>query len=241
MSRLRTAALAAFALAVPGASIAAELSPALSLVLLTDERRRGLSWSDERPTAEARGSLAGPAGFELSAGMTGLRRSPRHDGASVGIDTALVNRQRIGAVELHARLVHHGFPGRGRTDYVELGGGISALIGPVDFGLQSLYAPRQRSVGGDNLYVAASAAVALVGTPLTMRVHVGRTIGDSRDSARSARLRPRGDYSDIGFGLDHVRGPISIGLSFTDTFLHGRRAGSREDGARIAARVALDL
>nr|WP_047166284.1 TorF family putative porin [Sphingomonas sp. Y57] len=226
------------------AARAADWSPALSASLTSDERRRGLSWSDGRPAASARFSLQPADGLSLSIAGTTLRRSARHDGAAIGIDSAIVYTRNFGAVRADAQISHHAFPGRGDANYVELGGGAGTMIGPVQLDLFGLYAPKQDAIGGDNLYLAASGAVAIVGTPFTVGAQIGRSSGDSDNPARSARLRPHGRYTDAALRVDYVAGPFTLGLDLTDTW-HGRRTApgpiAADSGRRVSARVGISL
>lgn len=225
-------------------AIAADWSPSLSASLTSDARRRGLSWSDGRPAASARLSIQPADGFDLSVAGTTLRDSARHDGASAAIDSALVYRRSFGAFRADAQISHHAFPGHGVANYVELGGGAGTTIGPIQLDLFGLYAPKQTAIGGDNLYLGASASVAVVGTPFTIGAQVGRSSGDSNDPIRSARLRPHGRYTDAALRLDYVRGPFTLGLDLTDTW-HGARVATgpiaADSGRRLAARIGFSL
>jgi len=226
------------------AACAADWSPSLSAKITSDERRRGLSWSDGRPAASARLSIEPADGFSLSVAGTTLRDSARHDGASATIDSALVYSRSFGPFRADAQISHHAFPGHGGADYVELGGGAGTTIGPIQLDLFGLYAPKQDAIGGDNLYLAASASVALVGTPFTVGAQVGRSSGDSDDLLRSARLRPHGRYTDAALRVDYVTGPVTLGVDLTDTW-HGRRTTTgplaADSGRRIAARIGFSL
>jgi uncharacterized protein (TIGR02001 family) len=243
---MRMGAVAGIVLAaLPAPLRAADWSPSLSVSIASDERRRGLSWSDGRPAAQARGVLSLPAGFDLSLAATSLRGSARHGDADAVIDSALVYRHSFGPISADAQIVHHAFAGgNGRLNYVELGAGASTLLGPVELAIYGLYAPSQQAIGGDNLYVAASASAAIVGTPFSLRGHIGRSSGGSDDAIRSARLRPRGTYNDFGLGVDHVTGPLRIGLSYTDTFgghTPANPALARDGDARLTARMSVDF
>ncbi|KQX20093.1 MULTISPECIES: TorF family putative porin [unclassified Sphingomonas] len=242
--RLRAAALLSGLLLSGQAAQAADWSPSLSATLTSDERRRGLSWSDGRPAAGARLSLQPADGLSLSVAGTTLRGSARHDGASAGIDSAIVYRRDFGAVRADAQISHHAFPGHGGADYVELGGGAGTMIGPLQLDLFALYAPRQDAIGGDNLYLAANASVAVVGTPFTVGARVGRSSGDADDPIRSARLRPHGRYVDAALRIDYVRGPFTLGVDLTDTWHGGRIATgpiAADSGRRLAARIGFSL
>lgn len=226
------------------AAWAADWSPSLSATLSSDERRRGLSWSDGRPAISGRVSLQPADGLSLSVAGTSLRGSARHDGASAAIDSAIVYSRSFGPIRADAQISHHAFPGHGGANYVELGGGAGTTIGPVQLDLFGLYAPSQDAIGGDNLYLAASASLAVVGTPFTIGAQVGRSSGDSDDPVRSARLRPHGRYTDARLRLDYVAGPFTLGVDLTDTW-HGRRIATgpitADSGRRVAARIGFTL
>jgi len=236
----RAAALLPLALIVawPGAARAADWS--LSASATSDERRRGLSWSDGRPAISARLSLEPAEGFLLSVAGTSLRGSARHDGATAGIDSAILYRRSFGAIRADAQISHHAFPGHGGANYVELGGGGGTTIGPVQFDLFGLYAPKQAAIGGDNLYLAAAASVAVVGTPFTIGAQIGRSSGDADNPVRSARLRPHGRYADAALRTDYVRGPMTLSIELSDTW-HGRRSAtpplSADSGQRLTMRI----
>lgn len=242
--RLRAAAIIPGLLLGGQTAHASDWSPSLSATLTSDERRRGLSWSDGRPAASARLSLQPADGLSLSVAGTTLRRSARHDGATAGIDSAIVYRRDFGAIRADAQISHHAFPGHGGAGYVELGGGAATTIGPIQLDLSGLYAPRQDAIGGDNLYLAAGASVAVVGTPFTIGARIGRSSGDSDDPLRAARLRPHGRYVDAALRIDYVRGPFTFGVDLTDTW-HGRRIAAGpiagDSGRRLAARIGFGL
>ncbi len=224
---------------------AAELDPTLSLSASTDERRRGLSWSGGDPSVTARGTISPFDGFSLSAAGTSLRRSRRHGGATWLVDGNLSYRRSLGAVDIDGQITYHGFTGAAGLDYVEVGGGASTLVGPVQLEAFILYAPSQNAIGGDNLYLATAASLSVVSTPFNLRAQLGRSSGKVDDSLRSQRLRPRGRYWDASFRIDHVRGPLRLSLGYTDSFGFARPALpgplGRDMGSRIVASAGFDL
>ena len=183
--------------------------------------------------------------MSLAATATSLRRSARHNGAAVGMDTSLAYRRSFGAIQADVQIMHHAFPGRKGLNYVEVGAGVATLIGPLQLEAFSLYAPSQVAVGGDNLYLGTAAMLAMIGTPWTLRAHVGRSSGDSDNSPRSVRLRPRGRYADAGLTVEHVRGRFRASLSYTASFAFSRPATSaaveRDMGDRLLGRISVDL
>ena len=78
---------------IAAAGLCALASPAIAQVavggsveIATDERRRGISWSDGKvaPAASVRASV--PFGLDLGVRATGTRGDPRHGGADAVFD-----------------------------------------------------------------------------------------------------------------------------------------------------------
>lgn len=220
--------------------------PSFSAEVTTDHRRRGLSWSDGQAAVE--GVVSSQLGdtFRLGAGVVTLRDSPRHRGADAAVDLTIDHERSFGPWRLNATVAGHVFPGRGNLSYVELGAGAGMSIGPAQLDLYGMYAPSQSAIGGDNLYLGASAAVALIGTPFTLTGSVGRSSGDTDDAWRAARLRPGGNYVDYRIGIDHVLGPLTLGVAYSGTTVDRDVVGSPyadfdDAGDRLIARARLSF
>ncbi|EZP72524.1 putative uncharacterized protein precursor [Sphingomonas paucimobilis] len=229
-------------------TLAASASPALaqyaggvsgSIEVATDERRRGLSWSEGDPVL--RGSVSVPVseGLSLDGTAVSLWGSDRHGGADAVIDLGPSYVRQLGGWRLSAEARYHLFPGASDQGYGEIGGGAGFLLGPASVDLFASYAPRQSAIGGDNLYLSASAMAGVPGTPFTVSARVGRSSGDVRDPLRAARLRPDGAYWDYGFGVDYLQGRWSAGLRYADSGIEG--PGSRHAGPSLIGRLALNL
>ncbi len=213
-----------------GARVQAGLSVA------TDERRRGLSWSGGRAVVagEASATIGAVTG---AARVTSLRGSARADGADAVADLSLT-----GGIDAGGR------PGRGgrRRASVRRRGPANGLW-RTDPGGALCLRPRavrrrhrlcadQAAIGGDNAYLHAGASAGIPGTPWTVLGAVGRSIGGGSPDPRVDRLRPGGDYSDWRVGVEHIRGPLVLGLTYTGTDLSDDRLPSRfADHARTAA------
>ncbi|PTD16957.1 TorF family putative porin [Sphingomonas fennica] len=244
---LALAGAASAAAATSPAQAQAFAGPQFSAEIVTDQRRRGLSWSDGKAAAEA--TLRLPLGDRLEAGAAigTLRGSNRHGGADAGLDLDLGYRHDAGPWRLTATVIGHIFPGEGRLDYVEVEAGAGLLIGPAQFDMLAAYAPSQAAIGGDNLHLAARGLVALPGTPFTLTAGIGRSSGDVTRPDRALRLRPSGSYWDYRFGVDHVSGPITLGLAFTTTSIDRPAASTptryldRHTGSKLLARARLSL
>ncbi|SCW91432.1 conserved hypothetical protein [Sphingobium faniae] len=240
--RTTWAALACCALAATGAVPAhAQYASGLSATVevASDERRRGISWSDGDPVVRGTLSLPVAEGLSLDAAAVSLWSSDRHGGADAVADLGATYVRQIGGWRLSAEGRYHLFPGASHQGYGELGAGAGFLIGPASIDLSAHYAPSQSAIGGDNLYLAASAAAGVPGTPLTLSARIGRSSGDTDNPARAARLRPDGAYWDHGVSVDYLQGRWFAGLRYANSSIDG--PNSAHTGASLIARFGLSL
>ena len=229
--------------ATPALPLWAQERPAIGVELNSDENRRGLSWSGGRVSPSA-DTFATQGPFEASGRIVALRESARHGGAGVVGDLSIGASTMFGPVTMRGRVTGHLFGGAGfNADYVELGGSAAYTLGPVQVDVGADYAPSQSAIGGDNLYLHAGAQAGIPGTPWTVLAGVGHSTGKTDDPFRAARLRPGGDYSDWRIGVQHVTGPVTLGLDYVGTDVSERAASiypladARHSGDRIVGRV----
>lgn len=212
----------------------------------TDERRRGISWSDGDAIVAASATASIPAGFDLGVRAVTLRGSAGHGGADAVFDVTGGYAIRSGGWRFDAFARGHLFSGgRGRLDYVEGGVQASYLIGPADVGVQFLYAPSQAAIGGDNLHLGATARIGVSTTPYSVIGGIGRSSGRVGDPVRAARLRPGGGYTDWSLGVERSSGPLTLGLVYSGTDIRdgvaGRDGRAGHVGDRLTARIAMDF
>ncbi|OMJ30558.1 hypothetical protein BSZ14_18170 [Sphingomonas sp. Sph1(2015)] len=240
---LRSIVLAALLGGSMASPLLAQERPAIGVEVNSDENRRGLSWSGGRvsPSADIF-ATSGP--FEASGRIVALRESDRHGGAGLVGDLTLGASTILGPVTMRGHVTGHLFGGAGfNADYVELGGSAAYTLGPVQVNAGADYAPSQSAIGGDNLYLHAGAQAGIPGTPWTVLAGVGHSTGKTEDAFRAARLRPGGDYSDWRVGVEHVTGPVTLGLDYVGTDVSERAASAfaladaRHSGDRIVGRV----
>lgn len=212
----------------------------------TDEVRRGLSWSDGEISASADAAV-GIAGLDAAVRFSALRQSDRHANAEVVADIALGKEWNMSGFTLRAEGIGHVFGGAdSRMHYGELGLGARYTLGPVQVGAGAFYAPNQSAIGGDNLYLRATALAGIPAFPVSVSGSIGHTTGDSKD-ARSARLRPAGDYTDWKVGLEYNQFPFTVGLDYlgtdidTDRVVTSPFADISHAGDRVVGRVRLSF
>lgn len=211
--------------------------PTLSLELASDERRRGLSWSDGEPVVRA--NLSVPVNHEISIDATAvsLWGSRRHDGADAAMDVQASYSRQLGGWRLIADATYMLFPGASDQGYAEIGATAGFLVGPATIDLFTRYAPRQGAIGGDNLYMGTALAIGLPGTPFTLSAHIGRSSGAVRDPVSARRLRPDGRYWDHCLALDYRKGRWLAGLRYADSSID--EDASDHAGATVLGRVGV--
>ncbi len=210
--------------------------PSLSLEAASDERRRGLSWSDGEPVVRATLSVPVAGAVSLDATAVTLWGSDRHRGADAVVDVQARYTRQLGGWRLSADATWHLFPGAANQGYAELGAAAGFLLGPASIDVFTRYAPGQAAIGGDNLHIGTAVTVAVPGTPLTVSGHVGRSSGKVDDGLRATRLRPDGRYWDHGVAIDYRRGRWSAALRYVDSSL---RDGVGQGGATVIGSVGV--
>lgn len=215
---------------------------AATLEIGSDERLRGLSWSEGRAVARGAVQLDPAASIRIDAAATTLRGSSRFGKSDGVIDLGAAWHAPQGPFRFDVGLIGHVFfGGLGRLNYAEAQSGVGATVGPADFDLSAAYAPRQAAIGGSNLYLAASSRVAIVGTPLTLVGGIGRSSGAVRDDVRASRLRPDGAYLDWRIGIEHNMAAITASLVYVGTDVRHAAPRASHAGDTILARLAIAL
>ena len=124
--------------------------------------------------------------------------------------------------------------GAGTADFIEPFVRLRGTLGPVFLLGGVAYAPLQRALGnwagtpdsrsgdrGDNVYLWGDGAVAVIGTPVTVRLHVGHSRGSRGVGPNGYALSPTGAYWDWRIGADYVLGRVTLGLDYVDTDIGG--------------------
>jgi len=205
--------------------------------LMSDYRFRGISRSDEDPSAEAglmvrheSGLYAGARGTILR-GRDGFRaRNPAlRDQGDAEIDLYAGYRTGLGGgFDIDGGLMYYSFAGAdGPGDYAEPYASLSYLIGPAQLTAGAKYAPSQAGTGReDMLYLYGQLDVGVPFRPLSFSASAGRQ-----------DWGPYGSYWTWSAGARyHLR--ISglpgseIGLSYVDTDLPG--LAGQDAGLRLA-------
>jgi uncharacterized protein (TIGR02001 family) len=249
LSLLVGSALLSVVAALPAQAQSETERSTLSVELTTDDRQRGISWSEGDVSLRGSATIPlGGQGFSVTGSVSSLNDSPRHGGAAVGIDVGASYAQYLGPLRVDAGVTGHFFPGSDRAlSYVELGGGAGFALGPVQLDGFARYAPDQSSIGGDNFYVGAEGRMGIPVTPFTVIAGIGHSSGSVDNVLRAARLRPGGSYTDWRLGVEHVTGPLVVGIDYVDTDISDRAivaspyANGHDVDSRLLARVGLNF
>lgn len=239
-ARITAAAAGALLLLLAGPAEAQPVDAGVEAA--SDEVRAGISWSGGKASASADARLdAGP--FDAAVRVALLRGSPLHAGADAVADLSLGRDWHLGAVTMRTEVAAHVFSGAAqRMDFAEIVLGARYDLGPLRLAATAWYAPRQSTIGGDNLHLRVGADAGLPGVPVTLLASVGYSVG-SGDDARAARLRPAGDYADWKLGAEYTRYPLTFGVDYVGTTIAAegvatsRFADPAATGDRIIARV----
>lgn len=212
----------------------------------SDERRRGLSWS-EGDAAVAADAFVARGAIEAGVRVVSLRDSARHGGAEAVADLELGATTDLGPIRARGYLVTHLFAGAaGKMDYAELGASASYSLGPLQVNAGAIYAPDQSAIGGSNLYLNLGASAGVPATPFTLFAGIGRSTGDTEDRLRAARLRPAGDYTDWRIGVEYVQAPFTFGVDYVGTDIREEAIASpfadiRNSGDRLLGRARISF
>lgn len=213
--------------------------PRFQLEIASDERVRGLSWSEGKPAATLGARVPVVADFELNASAITLRGSARHGGADALLRLGAGWSREVGSRWiLGLGATGYVFAGASGQSFAEIEGTVAYSLGPATVRGALRYVPEQTAIGGSNLHVALDADFGVPGTPFTLYGGVGHSSGSVSDPLRSARLRPDGDYWDWSLGGEWIDGPAALGLKYTDT---SAVSGWSHAGARVIGYVRLDF
>lgn len=210
-----------------------------------DHRQRGLSWSDGRAALEIDASVPVAGGLSLDLSAVTLRGSARHGGADLGVSVAPRYAVSASGWDFTAAARGKVFVGRAGTGYLELAGDVARTVGPARIVAGAAFAPPQDAIGGSNLYLDAQVSAGISGTALTLYGGLGHTSGHSSHGAKTARLRPGGDYLDHHLGAEYAKGPLAFGLRWSGTSISARevdplsRWPDRHHGSRLVAYLRL--
>ena len=213
--------------------------------IVSDYRFRGVSQSDRGMAVQGGITLSHRSGVYAGAWGSNLAGWGTFGGANLELDLIGGVRLPVGGGTLDVGATWYTYPGGAdRTAFVEPFAKLTGTAGPGTLTAGVAYAPRQQALGrwyrtgadaaagtytdagakGDNLYLFADGAVALPGTPVTAKAHVGHSRGQDGLGPNATAVSPTGRYLDWSLGAEATWRTLTLNLSYVDTDIADREA-----------------
>ncbi len=234
------------------AATAADPSPPPALTvsgavaMASDYRFRGVSQSDQRMAVQGGITVAHQSGLYAGTWASNLAGWGTFGGANMELD--LIGGYKTTLADhatLDVGLTWYMYPGGAdKTDFAEPYAKLSGTAGPATLTAGVAYAPKQQAIGkwyntgadaanavynhpgakDDNLYLWGDGALALAGTPITAKAHIGHSWGQDGLGPNATAVAPTGSYWDWSLGADATYRNLTFGVSYVDTDISDRAA-----------------
>lgn len=191
-----------------------ELSVTGGAAIVSQYRFRGIGLSDEKPALQGWANLNHDSGAYAGAWASSTDGFGELGGSNLELDLYAGYKTEIAdGVTVDGGLLYYAYPGStgGEFEFFEPYAKLGLAAGPASVTLGLAYAPAQDAIGGnDNLYLSADAALPIVGTPLALDAHLGRSEGDTT-------LTPGGGYTDWSLGASASWKALTARIAYADT------------------------
>jgi uncharacterized protein (TIGR02001 family) len=227
-----------------------ETQPALvvsgSATLTSYYRFRGVSQTNEEMAVQGGLTVSHESGFYVGTWASNLSGWGTFGGANMELDLLGGYRaQLLDNAALDLGLIWYKYPsGADKTDFAETYVKLSGATGPATLTAGAAYAPKQQALGRwyrtgadaaagaynapgdkkDNLYLWGDAAVAVAGTPITAKAHIGHSWGNDGLGPNATSVAPTGRYWDWALGADTTWRNLPLNVSYIDTDISGSEA-----------------
>ena len=232
--------------AASGTASSSALAVSGSAALASDYRFRGVSQSDGELAVQGGITIAHESGFYAGAWASNLAGWGTFGGANMELD--LIGGYKAALADdatLDVGVTWYMYPGGAdRTDFAEPYVKLTGTTGPATLTAGVAYAPEQQAIGKwyatgaaaaagvyddpgarhDNLYLWGDAALAIAGTPITAKAHVGRSRGQNGLGPNATAVSPTGEYWDWSLGTDATWRKLTVNVSYIDTDIADRDA-----------------
>jgi uncharacterized protein (TIGR02001 family) len=217
-----------------------------TVALASDYRFRGVSQSDEEFAVQGSVTVAHESGLYGGFWASNLSGWGTFGGANLELD--LIAGYKFKPTQnamVDVGLTYYLYPGGAdETDFFEPYIKISGTQGPLTMTAGVAYAPKQQALGRwyftgvdaaagvyndpsdteDNLYLSGDGALAIAGTPLTAKAHLGYSEGNRGLGPNATSVAPTGKYWDYALGVDATYKNLTLNLSYVDTDISRREA-----------------
>lgn len=237
MTRLKFFSLVGAAVSLVGAAPAwaqsAEESESVSrfkvsanAAIVSDYRFRGLSLSDRDPAIQGGIDVTMDNGLFVGSWASTVADT---GGSNVELDLYAGYSGSAAGLDYTVKALGYIYPGGSGVNYYEVSAGVEKAVGLATLGLEIAYVPDQTNFPGDNVYVSATAAMAIPDTPFSATARVGRETSDSMKKW------------DWEAGISYASGIFSTSLSYVDSDAGGVNEAGRLGRSGVVASVAINF
>lgn len=217
-----------------------------SATIASDYRFRGVSQSDGEMAVQGGITVSHESGAYAGLWGSNLAGWGTFGGANMELDLIAGYKVKLsGNATLDAGATWYMYPGGAdKTDFVEPYAKLTGTTGQATLTAGIAYAPKQQALGRwyftgadaaagvyndpgdkhDNTYVWGDAAVALAGTPLTAKAHIGHSWGNPGLGPNATSVAPTGRYWDWSLGADATWRNLTLGVAYVGTDISDRDA-----------------
>lgn len=202
-----------------------------SATIASDYRFRGVSQSDKGMAVQGGLTLSHESGLYAGVWGSNLAGWGTFGGANMELD--LIGGYKLPVADnatLDVGLVWYMYPGGAdESDFAEPYVKLTGTTGPATLTAGVAYAPKQyalanisaapnsRGQSEDNLYLWGDGALAIGGTPLTAKAHIGYSDGNPGLGPNGTSVAPTGRYWDWSLGMDATWRNLTLNISYVDT------------------------
>ncbi len=217
-----------------------------SAALLSDYRFRGVSQTDRELAVQGAITVSHRSGLYAGAWASNLAGWGTFGGANLELDLIAGFKTSLsGTASLDLGLTWYMYPGGAdKTDFAEPYVKLTGTAGSATLTAGAAYAPKQQAIGkwyatgadaaagiytspgarDDNLYVWGDGALAIGGTPITVKAHIGHSWGQNGLGPNATAVAPTGRYWDYAIGADATWEKLTFGVSLVGTDISRREA-----------------
>ncbi|MBD58950.1 MAG: hypothetical protein CL808_02350 [Citromicrobium sp.] len=205
-----------------------ELELSANVMLVSDYRFRGVSFSDEDFAVQGGIDAAHESGFYIGTWASSIEDSPLYGHTEVDIYAGWSGEVAPG-VTIDGGMLYYIYPNGddavGDSDYFEPYASITGAIGPVEATVGAAYAWEQDSLGGDdNIYIYGGLGAGIPDTPVSIAAHLGYSEG-SLDYGS-------GGYLDWSLSAEASFDILTLGIAYVDTDLPS--IGGQSEGVVVS-------
>ena len=217
-----------------------------SATIASDYRFRGVSQTDGEMAVQGGITVSHDRGVYAGLWESNLAGWGTFGGANMELDLIAGYKAKLsGNATLDVGATWYVYPGGAdKTDFVEPYVKLTGTTGTATLTAGIAYAPKQQALGrwyftgadaaagvyndpgarDDNTYVWGDAAIALAGTPLTAKAHIGHSWGNPGLGPNATSAAPTGRYWDWSLGADATWRNLTLGVAYVGTDISDRDA-----------------